>query len=83
MYFGIFCFLLKFFFTLLCDFEFCLEVSLLTMSSQDKIKKGQRKSIFCGHFMSDWDDHHFCPKCRNDLKSDNSCVCSAVSCSVC
>ena len=44
------------------------------MSSQDKIKKGQRKNAFCGHFMADWDDHHYCPKCRDDLKGDDSCV---------
>ena len=39
---------------------------MVTMSSQDKIKKGQRKSAFCDHFMVDWDDHHFCPKLRDD-----------------
>ena len=56
------------------------------MSSQDKIEKGQRKSSFCGHFMVDWDDHHYCPKCRDDLKGDDPCanpsdcrICSAIS----
>ena len=54
------------------------------MSSQDKIKKGQRKSAFCGHFMADWDDHHYCPKCRDDLKGDDSCgISSSNDCSVC
>ena len=56
------------------------------MSSQDKVKKGQRKSSFCGHFMAGWDDHHYCPKCRDDFKGDDPCanssdclVCSAFS----
>ena len=54
------------------------------MSSRDKIKKGQRKSVFCGHFMADWDDHHYCPKCRDDLKGDDVCVTnSSTDCSVC
>ena len=43
----------------------------MTMSSQDKVKKGQRKSVFCGHFMAEWDDHHYCPKCRDDMKGDD------------
>ena len=65
-------------------FGFCGKASVLTMSSQDKIKKGQRKSVFCGHFMADWDAHHFCPKCRDDLKGDDPCVSSnATDCSVC
>ena len=29
------------------------QASVLTMSSQNKIKKGQSKSAFCGHFMAD------------------------------
>ena len=41
------------------------------MSSQDKIKKGQRKSSFCGHFMAEWDSHHYCPKCRDDLLDED------------
>ena len=56
------------------------------MSSQDKVKKGQRKSSFCGHFMAEWDDHHYCPKSRDDFKGDDPCanssdclVCSAFS----
>ena len=54
------------------------------MSSQDKIKKGQRKSSFCGHFMADWDNHHFCPKCRDDAKGDDLCVvASSTECLVC
>ena len=40
--------------------------------------------MFCGHFMADWDDHHFCPKCRDDLKGDDPCVSSnATDFSVC
>ena len=63
---------------------FCGKASVLTMSSQEKIKKGQRKSVFCGHFMADWDDHHFCPKCRDDLKGDDPCVSSnSTDCSLC
>ena len=34
-------------------FEFCDKTSVLTMSSQDKIKKAQRKNCFCGHFIAD------------------------------
>ena len=52
------------------------------MSSQDKIKKGQRKSSFCGHFMAEWDSHHYCPKCRDDLKGDDPCVKSS-ECAIC
>ena len=34
--------------------------------------------------MADWDDHHYCPKCRDDLKGDDSCVTStSTDCSVC
>ena len=47
------------------------------MSSQDKVKKGQRKSVFCGHFMAEWDERHYCPKCRDDLKGDDPCANSA------
>ena len=54
----------------------------MTMSSQDKVKKGQRKSAFCGHFMAEWDDHHYCPKCRDDLKGDDPCVKSS-ECTIC
>ena len=54
------------------------------MSSQDKVKKGQRKSSFCGHFMADWDNHHFCPRCRDDAKGDDLCVVSSsTECLVC
>ena len=52
------------------------------MSSQDKVKKGQRKSSFCGHFMADWDDHHYCPKCRDDFKGDNPCA-NSSGCLIC
>ena len=52
------------------------------MSSQDKVKKGQRKSVFCGHFMVEWDEHHYCPKCRDDLKGDDPCANSA-DCHIC
>ena len=52
------------------------------MSSQDKVKKGQRKSAFGGHFMAEWDDHHYCPKCRDDLKGDDPCVKSS-ECTIC
>ena len=32
--------------------------------------------------MADWDDHHYCPKCR-DLKGDDSCVTtSSADCSI-
>ena len=44
------------------------------MSSQDKVKKGQRKSALCGHFMAEWDEHHYCPKCRDDFKGDDPCA---------
>ena len=54
----------------------------MTMSSQDKVKKGQRKSVFCGHFMAEWDDHHYCPKCRDDMKGDDPCVKSS-ECAIC
>ena len=47
---------------------------MLTMSSPDKGKKGQRKSVFCGYFMAEWDDHHYCPKCRDDCT-----ICSTFS----
>ena len=52
------------------------------MSSQDKIKKGQRKSAFCGHFMAEWDEHHYCPKCRDDLKGDDPCA-NSQDCVIC
>ena len=52
------------------------------MSTQDKVKKGQRKSSFCGHFMADWDDHHYCPKCRDDYKGDDPCA-NSSDCLVC
>ena len=52
------------------------------MSSQDKVKKGQRKSALCGHFMAEWDDHHYCPKCRDDVKGDDPCVKSS-DCTIC
>ena len=52
------------------------------MSSQNKVKKGQRKSAFCGHFMAEWDDHHYCPKCRDDVKGDDPCVKSS-DCTIC
>ena len=54
----------------------------MTMSSQDKVKKGQGKSVFCGHFMAEWDDHHYCPKCRDDMKGDDPCVKSS-ECAIC
>ena len=54
----------------------------MTMSSQDKVKKGQRKSAFCGHFMAEWDDHHYCTKCRDDLKGDNPCA-NSSECTIC
>ena len=62
----------------------CSEVRhlFLTMSTQDKVKKGQRKSSFCGHFMADWDDHHYCPKCRDDYKGDDPCA-NSSDCLVC
>ena len=52
------------------------------MSSQDKVKKGQRKSVFCGHFMAEWDEHHYCPKCRDDLKGDDPCA-NSTDCHIC
>ena len=52
------------------------------MSAQDKVKKGQRKSSFCGHFMADWDDHHYCPKCRDDFKGDDPCA-NSSDCLIC
>ena len=52
------------------------------MSSQDKIKKGQRISAFCGHFMAEWDEHHYCPKCRDDLKGDDPCA-NSQDCVIC
>ena len=52
------------------------------MSTQDKVKKGQRKSTFCGHFMADWDDHHYCPKCRDDFKGDDPCA-NSSDCLIC
>ena len=82
--FGIVRFLFLEFLELFNFLLFCSEAYVLTMSSQDKILKGQRKSAFCGHFMADWDDHHNCPKCRDDLKGHNSCVTSSsTDCSVC
>ena len=34
--------------------------------------------------MADWDDHHYCPKCCDDLKGDYPCVTSSsADCSVC
>ena len=52
------------------------------MSSQDKVKKGQKKSAFCGHFMAEWDDHHYCPKCRDDFKGDDPCA-NSSDCLIC
>ena len=52
------------------------------MSSQVKVKKGQRKSSICGHFMAEWDSHHYCPKCRDDLKCDDPCV-KSTECAIC
>ena len=80
--FGIFCFFWKLFAGIIVDFSFRVKASVVTMSSQDKVKKGQRKSAFCGHFMAEWDDHHYCPKCRDDLKGDDPCV-NSSDCSIC
>ena len=55
---------------------------LLQCLLRTKFKKGQRKSAFCGHFMAEWDDHHYCPKCRDDLKGDDPCV-NSSDCSIC
>ena len=52
------------------------------MSSQDKVKNGPRKSSFCGHFMAEWESHHYCPKCRDDLKGDDPCV-KSTECTIC
>ena len=52
------------------------------MSSQEKIKEGQRKRSFCGDFISEWDDHHYCPKCRDDLKGDDPCA-NSSDCTIC
>ena len=57
---------------IIVESSFSDKASVVTMSSQDKVKKGQRKSAFCGHFMTEWDDHHYCPK--DDLKGDDPCV---------
>ena len=63
---------------------FCVKASVLTTSSQEKNKERTDEKCFCGHFMADWDDHHFCPKCCDDLKGDDPCVSSnSTDCSVC
>ena len=37
-----------------CGFEFCYKTSVLTMSSQDKIKrKSTEEKCFCRHFFTD------------------------------
>ena len=61
------------------DWNFCgiycpvVRHLFFTVSSQDKIKKGQRKSAFCGHY---------CPKCRDDLKGDDPCA-NSSDCTIC
>ena len=37
---------------------------------------------FCGHFMVEWDEHHYCPKCRDDLKGDDPCA-NSSDCVIC
>ena len=32
--------------------------------------------------MADWDDHHYCPKCRDDLKGDDPCA-NSSDCPMC
>ena len=32
--------------------------------------------------MAEWDDHHYCPNCRDDLKGDDPCVKSS-ECTIC
>ena len=54
----------------------------VTLPSQNKIKKGQRKSSFCSYFMAEWGIQPFCPKCRDDLKGDDPCAISA-DCTIC
>ena len=42
------------YFGFFCGFEFCYKTSVLTMSSQDKIKrKSTEEKCFCGLFFSD------------------------------
>ena len=43
MCFGNFRFFLELFRGFIVDFQFCSEAYVVTMSSQDKVKKGQRK----------------------------------------
>ena len=32
--------------------------------------------------MADWDDHHYCPKCRDDFKGDDPCA-NSSDCLIC
>ena len=32
--------------------------------------------------MAEWDSHHYCPKCRDDLKGDDLCV-KSLECNIC
>ena len=39
-----------------------------------QVKKGNKQSPGCRHFMSDWDSHNNCPSCRDKGKGDDVCV---------
>ena len=53
------------------------------MSSQQKSSKDKPRSLKCRHFCFPFDNHNFCPSCREGNKGDDPCVTLEESCEIC
>ena len=53
------------------------------MSSHQRLSKDKPRSLKCCHFCLPFDNHNFCPSCREFNKGDEPCVTLEALCEIC
>ena len=46
----------------------------IMMNNNDSVYSKAKKSILCGHFMPNWDNHRYCFKCEEANKGGELCM---------
>ena len=79
----------KYFFNYLCFVSFSVQACSSTclfiavkMSSHQRSSKNKARSLKCCHFCLPFDNHIFCPSCRESKKADDPCVTFEAPCEI-
>ena len=73
---------------MICEFSWfrlaCLHIFIVVKMSSNtqRTSKDKPRSLKCWHFCLPFDNHHYCPSCRDANKGDDACVTLESPCEI-